>query len=67
MSGTSAKKGWNTISRSYQKETRISLEEVHYGPISSGESELKLLEDVKGKDVLEMGCGGGQNAIVLCK
>ena len=62
-----AKKGWNIISRSYQEETRISLEDVHYGPISPGESELKLLGDVKGKDVLEIGCGGGQNAIVLSK
>jgi len=62
-----AKKGWNVISQSYREKTRISLEDVHYGPISSGESELKLLGDVKGKDVLEIGCGGGQNAIVLAK
>jgi cyclopropane fatty-acyl-phospholipid synthase-like methyltransferase len=40
---------------------------VHYGPISPGESELKLLGDVKCKDVLEIGCGGGQNTIVLSK
>ena len=63
----SAKKGWNIISKSYQEETRISLEDVHYGPISPGESELKLLGKVKDKDVLEIGCGGGQNAIVLAK
>lgn len=62
-----AKKGWNIISRSYQEKTRISLEDVHYGPISPGESELKLLGNVKDKDVLEIGCGGGQNAIVLNK
>jgi SAM-dependent methyltransferase len=63
----SAKKGWNLISRSYQRKTRISLEDVHYGPISPGETELKLLGDVKAKDVLEIGCGGGQNTIVLAK
>lgn len=63
----SAKKGWNTISKLYQKTVRISLDDVHYGPISPGESELNLLGDVKGKDVLEIGCGGGQNAIVLAK
>jgi len=40
---------------------------VHYGPISPGERELKLLGSVKDKDVLEVGCGGGQNAIVLAK
>ena len=48
-------------------KTRISLEDVHYGPLSAGESELKLLGEVRGKDVLEIGCGGGQNSIVLSK
>ncbi len=62
-----AKKGWNIISRSYQEKTRISTEDVHYGPISPGESELKLLGNVEGKNSLEIGCGGGQNAIVLAK
>jgi SAM-dependent methyltransferase len=63
----SAKEGWNIISKTYQGKTRISLDDVHYGPISPGESELKLLGNVGGKDVLEIGCGGGQNAIVLKK
>ena len=63
----SAKEGWDIISRSYQQKTRISLEDVHYGPISAGERELKLLGNVKNKDILELGCGGGQNAIVLAK
>ena len=43
------------------------MEDVHYGPLSAGESELKLLGNVRGKDILEIGCGGGQNAIVLSK
>ncbi|MDH5447956.1 MAG: methyltransferase domain-containing protein [Candidatus Bathyarchaeota archaeon] len=63
----SAKKGWNIISKAYQSSVRISLVDVHYGPISPGETELKLLGDVEGKDILEVGCGGGQNAIVLAK
>ena len=63
----SAKKGWNAISRSYQAKTAISLDDVHYGPISPGESELKLLGDVRRRDVLELGCGGGQNSIALAK
>jgi SAM-dependent methyltransferase len=65
--GMSAKKGWNIISKEYQEKTQISLEDVHYGPISPGELELKLLGNVKGKRVLEIGCGGGQNTIVLAK
>ncbi len=67
LSGVLAKRGWNIISRSYQKKTKISLEDVHYGPISPGESEFKLLGDVRGKKILEVGCGGGQNTIVLAK
>lgn len=63
----SAKEGWNAISKIYQQKSKISLEDVHYGPISPGESELNLLGNVIGKDVLEIGCGGGQNAIVLAK
>ena len=63
----STRTGWNIISRSYQKKTKISLEDVHYGPISPGELELKLLGNVKDKDILEIGCGGGQNTIVLAK
>lgn len=62
-----AKKGWNIISKGYQEKTRISLKDVHYGPISPGESEFKLLGDVEEKDILEVGCGGGQNSIVLAK
>ncbi|MFX1506775.1 MAG: class I SAM-dependent methyltransferase [Promethearchaeota archaeon] len=58
---------WNTISRSYQNENRISLDDVHYGPAAPGERALKLLGDVKGKKILEIGCGGGQNSIVLSK
>ena len=63
----SAKEGWNIISKGYQEKTRISLEDVHYGLISPGELELKLLGNAKGKRTLEIGCGGGQNTIVLAK
>ncbi len=40
---------------------------MHYGPISLGETELRLLGNADHKDILEVGCGGGQNAIVLAK
>jgi len=61
------RRGWNTISAGYQRERRISTEDVHYGPLAPGERELDLLGDVRGKKILEVGCGGGQNAIVLAK
>ncbi|MFX1286438.1 MAG: class I SAM-dependent methyltransferase [Promethearchaeota archaeon] len=35
--------------------------------MAPGEKELGLLGNVKGKRILELGCGGGQNSIVLAK
>ncbi len=67
MGKISAEHSWNMISKHYQASAKISLDDVHYGPISPGENKLRLLGDVRGKDVLEIGCGGGQNAIVLAK
>ncbi|NVM53945.1 MAG: methyltransferase domain-containing protein [Candidatus Helarchaeota archaeon] len=67
MNNAQNQESWNTISKSYQRENRISLEDVHYGPVAPGERELGLLGDVKGKRILELGCGGGQNSIVLTK
>lgn len=61
------RRGWNTISESYQRERRISTDDVHYGPMAPGEREVGLLGEVRGKQILEVGCGGGQNAIVLAK
>jgi ubiquinone/menaquinone biosynthesis C-methylase UbiE len=59
--------GWDTISAQYQARTRISTTDVHYGPLGLGERELGLLGDVAGKRTIEIGCGGGQNSIVLAK
>ena len=59
--------GWDEMSELYQAETRISLDDVHYGPISPGERELRLLGDVRGKRVLELACGAAQNSIALAK
>ena len=67
LNNTQNQESWNAILKSYQGEKRISLDNVHYGPVAPGERELELLGDVKGKKVLELGCGGGQNSIVLTK
>jgi len=60
-------RGWNELSESYQANCRISTREVHYGPLTYGERRLKLLGKVRGKRALEIGCGGGQNAIALAR
>jgi len=59
------RRSWDTISAQYQANTRISTDDVHYGPMAPGERELGLLGDVTGKRVIEIGCGGGQNSIAL--
>lgn len=58
---------WDAISESYQRDHLISLDDVHYGPLCPGEKELQLLGDVEGKRILDVGCGGGQNTLVLAK
>lgn len=59
--------GWNLMSVNYQAESDISLDEVHYAPLSYGENSLNLLGDVTGKHFVELGSGGSQNAIALAK
>ena len=69
------RQSWNTISARYQAHVRISTDDAHYGPLAPGERELGLLGDgpgdppsrLAGKRVLEVGCGGGQNAVALTK
>ena len=58
---------WNNLSEHYQKSVRISTDDVHYGALSYGENQLHLIGPVKGKKVLEIGCGGGQNTIALAR
>ena len=59
--------GWNLMSPNYQAESEISVEEVHYAPLSYGENSLNLIGDVTGKNLVELGSGGSQNAIALAK
>jgi len=58
---------WNLIAEEYQRRNTISTYDVHYGPGCPGEKELKLLGYTGGKSILELGCGGGQNAIALAR
>ena len=60
-------KGWDEMANSYQSQTRISVDDVHYGPLSPGERELRVIGDVRGKRVLELACGAAQNSIAMAK
>jgi SAM-dependent methyltransferase len=57
---------WNAIADTYQRVTRISIDDFHYGPLLPGDSELELLPlPLQGKRCLELGAGAGQNSICL--
>jgi ubiquinone/menaquinone biosynthesis C-methylase UbiE len=60
-------RSWDTISASYQAGARIATDGVHYGPLAPSEQELCLLGDVRGKQVIEIGCGGSLNAIAFAR
>ena len=57
---------WNAVA-AVQAGHRLSTDAVHYGPRMPTEDDLHLLGDVRGKRVLEIGCGGGQNSIALAR
>ena len=61
------KSGWDEMSDRYLRGAVISTDDVHYGPLIPGESDLNLLGDVQGKRVLELAYGGAQNSIALAK
>jgi len=63
----SLKDGWNRISKNYQEKSGIPTDDVYWGDFVATESQLKILGDVKGKRILEIGCGGAQNSIALSK
>lgn len=68
---------WDDLAGLYQRKTRISTNDFHYGPLLPGDSRLHLLPvfseaaaDNKSPisfDSLEIGCGAGQNSIFLAK
>jgi ubiquinone/menaquinone biosynthesis C-methylase UbiE len=67
MSNEKNRESWDRLSEYYQNTISISLEDVHFGPYGLGEKALHVIGEVKGLDILEIGCGGGQNSIVLAK
>ncbi|HXH20878.1 MAG TPA: methyltransferase domain-containing protein [Dehalococcoidia bacterium] len=58
---------WDAISAMYQLKHRLGTDAAHYGPRMPTENDLRLLGDVRGKRVLEIGCGGGQCSIAFAK
>jgi len=58
---------WDRHSVGYQAGARLSTAVAHYGPDIATEADLRLLGDLRGKRVLELGCGGAQCSIAFAK
>ena len=58
---------WDRHAPAYQAGARLPTDVAHYGPDIPTETELRLLGDLKGKRVLELGCGGAQCSIAFAK
>ncbi|MGH9101927.1 MAG: class I SAM-dependent methyltransferase, partial [Acidimicrobiales bacterium] len=58
---------WDRLSADYQAGARLPTDVAHYGPDIATEAELRLLGDLRGKRVVELGCGGAQCSIAFAK
>ena len=58
---------WDRHSAAYQAGASLPTDVAHYGPDIANENELRLLGDLAGKRVLELGCGGAQCSIAFAK
>ena len=58
---------WDRYSSAYQAAARLPIDVAHYGPDLPTEADLRLVGVVKGKRVLDLGCGGGQAAVSFAK
>ena len=58
---------WDRIAAAYQADVDYPTDTAHYGPGVPLERELRLIGDVAGRRVLELGCGGGQAAVAFVR
>ncbi|HTX91323.1 MAG TPA: class I SAM-dependent methyltransferase [Anaerolineales bacterium] len=56
-------KGWNTVAPQFYGGTALPK----YGPLAGTEDDLRLIDNLKGKAVLEIGCGSGHTLAYLAK
>ena len=58
---------WDRYTAAYQARAQLSTTSAQYGPEIPTEATLRLLGDLRGKRVLELGCGGAQCSIAFAK
>jgi len=58
---------WDRHAIAYQAGAQLPTDVAHYGPDIGTEADFRLLGDLRGKRVLELGCGGAQCSIAFAK
>lgn len=58
---------WDLYAATYQQMVTSPSDVAGYGPDIPDESQLRLLGDLKGKRLLDLGCGGGHCAVAFAK
>lgn len=58
---------WDQAAAAYLADVQFPTDVAHYGPDIGTEADFRLLGDLKGKRVLELGCGAAQNSVVFAK
>jgi SAM-dependent methyltransferase len=58
---------WDRHSAGYQAGAQLPTDVAVYGPDIATETEFRLLGNLNGKRVLELGCGGAQSSIAFAK
>lgn len=53
------------LSATFPAGTDLPYDVVCYGPAIATEAELRLLGDLEGRRVLDLGCGGGHSAVAM--
>jgi len=67
VSVAAAQSTWDRLSADFQARHDRATDSAHYGPWAPREDELRLLGDVRGRHILDLGCGGGQCTIAFAR
>ncbi|MEX1018125.1 MAG: class I SAM-dependent methyltransferase [Litorilinea sp.] len=58
---------WDRAADDLYAPPRYAGDDIYYSPWAAGEADLQLLGDLRGRDVLDLGCGGGENSVALAR
>jgi ubiquinone/menaquinone biosynthesis C-methylase UbiE len=65
--GPDNRAGWDAIAAAYQRDRGWPMDRLAWGVKAPFEDELKVLGGIRGKSVLVLGCGGGQDCVALSR